>query len=82
MLWQIKVRDLTISVFPDYIAKIAQARAAFIEIRCQLHGIDSARYGLFHPARLHITFNSVEKDFVSVEETSIYVKPWFLGELQ
>ena len=73
-LRQIKVRDLTISVFPDHTAKIARARAAFNEVRRQLRGLDGARYGLMHPARLRITYNGVEKDFVSAEEASGYVK--------
>lgn len=73
-LRQIKVGDLTISVFPDHTAKIARARAAFNEVRRQLRGIDGARYGLFHPARLRITYNGVEKDFVSAEKASDYVK--------
>lgn len=73
-LRQIKVRGVTVSVFPDHTAKIARARAAFNEVRRQLRGIDGARYGLFHPARLRITYNGVEKDFVSAEEASDFVK--------
>lgn len=78
-LRQIKVKDITISVFPDYTAKIARARAAFNEVRRQLRGIDGARYGLIHPARLRITYNGVEKDFVSAEEASVYVKTMISG---
>ena len=78
-LRQIKFRDLTISVFPDHTAKIARARAAFNEVRRQLRGIDGARYGLIHPARLRITYNGVEKDFVSAEEASDYVKTLISG---
>ncbi|KAL7865919.1 hypothetical protein SRHO_G00111660 [Serrasalmus rhombeus] len=73
-LRQIKVRDQIISIFPDYTAKVARARAVFNEVRRQLRGIDSARYGLIHPARLRITYNGIEKDFVSAEEASHYVK--------
>lgn len=78
-LQQIKVRDLTISVFPDHTAKVARARAAFNEVRRQLRGIDGARYGLFHPARLRITYNGVEKDFVSADEASDYFKTLISG---
>ncbi len=46
----IKVRDPTISVFPDNTAKIARAWAAFSEVRWQLQGIEGARYGVLHPA--------------------------------
>ena len=78
-LRQIKVADMTISVFPDYTAKIARARAAFNEVRRQLRGIDGARYGLVHPARLRITYNGVEKDFVSAERARDYVKTLISG---
>lgn len=78
-LRQIKVADLTISIFPDFTAKIARARAEFNEVRRQLRGIDGARYGLFHPARLRITYNGVEKDFVSAEKASDYVKTLISG---
>ena len=78
-LRQIKVRDLAISVFPDHTAKVARARAAFNEVRRQLRGIDGARYGLVHPARLRITYNGVEKEFVSAEEASEYVKTLISG---
>uniref|UniRef100_A0AAQ6ABC2 L1 transposable element RRM domain-containing protein n=1 Tax=Amphiprion ocellaris TaxID=80972 RepID=A0AAQ6ABC2_AMPOC len=67
-LQQIKVRDLTISVFPDHTAKVARARAAFNEVRRQLRGIDGVRYGLIHPARLRITHDGVTKEFVSAEK--------------
>lgn len=73
-LRQIKVRDLIISIFPDHTAKIAWARAAFNEVRRQLRDIDGVRYGLIHPARLRITYNGVQKDFVSAEEAIVYVK--------
>uniref|UniRef100_A0A3P8PDL0 L1 transposable element RRM domain-containing protein n=1 Tax=Astatotilapia calliptera TaxID=8154 RepID=A0A3P8PDL0_ASTCA len=67
---QIKVGDRTISVFPDYTARVARARAAFNTVRQQLRGIDGVRYGLLHPARLRITYKGVEKDFVSAEEAT------------
>ncbi|XP_053487494.1 uncharacterized protein LOC128611752 isoform X1 [Ictalurus furcatus] len=44
-LQRMKVRDLTILVFPDHTAKIARARAAFNEVRHQLRGIEGARLG-------------------------------------
>lgn len=78
-LRQIKVRGLTISVFPDHTVKVARARAAFNEVRRQLRGIEGARYGLMHPARLRITYNGVEKDFVSADEASDYVKTLVSG---
>lgn len=78
-LRQIKVADMTISVFPDFTAKIARARAAFNEVRQLLRGIDGARYGLVHPARLRITYNGVEKDFISAEKAKDYVKTLISG---
>ncbi|KAF4073625.1 hypothetical protein AMELA_G00245440 [Ameiurus melas] len=63
-LQQIKVRDLNISVFHDYTVQTARARAAFNEVRCQLRDIEGARYGILHPARLRITYNGVQKDFI------------------
>lgn len=76
---QIKVGDRTISVFPDYTARVARARAAFNTVRQQLRGIEGVRYGLLHPARLRITYKGVEKDFVSAEEASDYVKTLISG---
>ncbi|KAF4092787.1 hypothetical protein AMELA_G00025050, partial [Ameiurus melas] len=73
-LQQIKVRDLIISVFPNYTVKIARARATFNEVQRQLCGIEGARYGILHPARLRITYNGVQKDFISAEEAGDYVK--------
>ncbi|KAF4083484.1 hypothetical protein AMELA_G00141840 [Ameiurus melas] len=64
----IKARELTISVFPDYTAKTVRARAAFNEVQRQLRGIEGARYGILHPARLRVTYNGVQKDFISAEE--------------
>lgn len=75
----IKVRVLTISVFPDYTSMVTRAQAAFIKVRQQLCGIEGARYGLIHPAWLHITYKGVEKDFVSAEEASDYVKTLISG---
>ncbi|KAL7857119.1 hypothetical protein SRHO_G00160180 [Serrasalmus rhombeus] len=49
VLEELRLRDLIISIFPDYTAKVARARAAFNEVRHKLCGIDGARYGLIHP---------------------------------
>ncbi|CAG5896880.1 unnamed protein product [Menidia menidia] len=70
---------MTLSVFPDYTAKVARARAAFNEVRKLLRGIDGARYGLIHPARLRITFKGVEKDFISADEAKEYVQTLISG---
>ncbi|KAL7880537.1 hypothetical protein SRHO_G00027910 [Serrasalmus rhombeus] len=73
-LKRINVEDFNIAVFPDHIAKTAKARAAFNDVRRRLRDIEGARYGLLYPARLRITNNGVEKEFVSAEEASSYVK--------
>ncbi|KAL7868203.1 hypothetical protein SRHO_G00095870 [Serrasalmus rhombeus] len=73
-LKRINVEDFNIAVFPDHTAKTAKARAAFNDVRRRLRDIEGARYGLLYPARLRITYNGVEKEFVSAEEASSYVK--------
>lgn len=47
---RVKVKDLTISVYPDYTAKVAHAQAAYNSIRQQLHKIKGLRFVLLHPA--------------------------------
>lgn len=73
-LQQIAIQGATISVFPDHTAKITRARATFYDIRGQLRNIEGVRYGILHPARLRITYNSIQKDFVSSEEAQAYVR--------
>uniref|UniRef100_A0A668TBT9 L1 transposable element RRM domain-containing protein n=1 Tax=Oreochromis aureus TaxID=47969 RepID=A0A668TBT9_OREAU len=73
-LQRIKVNNMTISVFPDYTAKTARARAAFADCRRQLRGIEGVRFGLLHPARLRITHDGVTRDFTSPEEANTYIK--------
>ncbi|KAL7870622.1 hypothetical protein SRHO_G00081190 [Serrasalmus rhombeus] len=65
------VNDLTISVYPDYTA--ARARAAFNDIRQQLHGIEGLRFGILHPAKLRITYKGVEKNFTSSDVSQKYI---------
>lgn len=73
-LQRIKVGDMTLSVFPDYTAKVARARATFNEVKRLLRGVEGAKYGLFHPANLLITYQGTEKKFTSAEEAKEYVK--------
>ncbi|KAJ8358038.1 hypothetical protein AAFF_G00042620 [Aldrovandia affinis] len=49
---RIKVKGVTISVYPDYTAQVAKARAAFNGVRQQLRGLEGVRFGIAHPARL------------------------------
>ncbi|KAI4889415.1 hypothetical protein NFI96_026775, partial [Prochilodus magdalenae] len=70
---RVVVNDLTISVYPDYTAKAARARAAFNGVRQQLRGIKDLRFGILHPARLRITYKGVEKTFTSPDEAQKYI---------
>uniref|UniRef100_A0AAR2KUE7 L1 transposable element RRM domain-containing protein n=1 Tax=Pygocentrus nattereri TaxID=42514 RepID=A0AAR2KUE7_PYGNA len=70
---RVAVNDLTISVYPDYTAKVARARAAFNDIRQQLRGIEGLRFGILHPARLRITYKGVEKNFTSPVDAQKYI---------
>lgn len=78
-LQRIKVGDKTLLVFPDYTQKVARARAAFNEVKRLLRGIEGAKYGLFHPAQLRITFQGSEKKFNSAEKAKEYVKTLISG---
>lgn len=71
---QIKVKDSTISIFPDLTARTAKARAAFNDIRRQLRDIPDIRFGLLHPARLRITRGDVTKEFTSPKDAAAFVK--------
>lgn len=73
-LQRIKMHNMTISVFPDHTAKTARARAAFNEVRQQLRGIQGVRFGILHPAKLRITYEGVQRDFVSPEEAKAYIQ--------
>ena len=70
---KIKVDDMSISVFPDFIPRVAKARAAFNGLRNQLRGLPGVRYGVTHPARFHVSFNGVEKVFVDPVQAQSYV---------
>lgn len=70
----IKVKDSTISIFPDLTARTAKARAAFNIVRRQLRDIPDIRFGLLHPARLRITRGDVTKEFTSPDEAAAFVK--------
>lgn len=78
-LQRIKVGNMTLSVFPDYTAKVARARAAFNEVKRLLRGIEGVRFGLFHPAQLRITYQGAEKKFTSPEDAKEYVKSLISG---
>ncbi|KAL6475770.1 hypothetical protein MHYP_G00168100 [Metynnis hypsauchen] len=59
---------MKLSVFPDFTAKVARARAAFNEVRAQLRAMEGIRYGTLFPARLRITHGGKHHDFTCPEE--------------
>lgn len=71
---RVTVGDSTISVFPDYTARTAKARAAFNDVRRQLREVPDIRFGLLHPARLRITRGGVTKEFTSPEDATAFLK--------
>ncbi|CAG5896886.1 unnamed protein product [Menidia menidia] len=52
----------------------ARARAAFNEVRRLLRGMQGVRFGIIHPARLRITYEGVQHDFVSPEKAKAYIQ--------
>ena len=68
-----RLRGINVSVFQDYSAKVARARATFNDVRRQLRDISGVRFGLFYPARLRITYGNVQRDFSSPVEAEKYI---------
>lgn len=71
---QLRYNGNPIAIFPDYTAAVAKARAAFTDVRKMLRGKPGIRYGLLFPARLRISHNNEEKEFVDVSKAMDYVK--------
>uniref|UniRef100_A0A3P9KMM2 L1 transposable element RRM domain-containing protein n=1 Tax=Oryzias latipes TaxID=8090 RepID=A0A3P9KMM2_ORYLA len=63
-----------ISIFPDYTASVAKARAAFTDVRKALHGRSGVWFGLLYPARLRITYKNNSKDFCDPVKAMEYVE--------
>lgn len=70
-----------ISIFPDYTASVAKARAAFTDVRKILRGQSNIRYGLFFPARFRITYQEVTREFVDHRKAMDYAKSILPSEL-
>lgn len=62
-----------ISLYPDFTASNAKARAAFNDVKKTLRGHQGARYGLLFPAKLRITFNGEDRLFLEPAEAMDYV---------
>ncbi|KAL1275018.1 hypothetical protein QQF64_027832 [Cirrhinus molitorella] len=71
-----------ITIFPDYTASVARARAAFGDVRRALRGRQGVRYGLLFPARLRISHDGEEREFRIASEAMDYVKRNILSETQ
>lgn len=71
---QLKHGGNPIAIFPDYTAGVAKARAAFTDVRKMLRGRRGVRYGILYPARLRITHDGEEKEFVDAAKAMAYVK--------
>lgn len=63
-----------ITIFPDYTATVAKARAAFTEVRKLLRDQEGVRYGILFPARLRITFRGDDREFTDPDKAMAYVK--------
>lgn len=63
-----------VSIFPDYTANVAKARAAFTEVRKVLRGQKDIRYGLFFPARFRITYQEETREFVDHRKAMAFAK--------
>lgn len=74
---QLKYKGNPIAIVPDYTANVARARAAFTPARKILQGKPGIRYGLLYPARLRISNNNVEREFVDANKM-YYIKKHIL----
>lgn len=68
-----------ISIFPDYTASVAKARAAFTDVRNLLREQRGVRYGLLFPARLRITHNGADKEFLDPDKAMAHVKKYIVA---
>lgn len=62
-----------IAIFSDYMAMVAKARAAFMDVRKMLQGRPGVGFGIFFPARLRISYNNEEKVFLDGAKTMDYI---------
>lgn len=71
---QLRHNGNPVAIFPDYTASVAKARAAFTDVRKMLRERSGVRYGILFPARLRISHNNEEKEFVDASKAMDYVK--------
>ncbi|KAL6455288.1 hypothetical protein MHYP_G00362830 [Metynnis hypsauchen] len=70
---RIKMDGMTISIYLDYTARVARARAGYNGVRQQLRGVEGVRYGILYPA-LRITHNNQGWIFSTPEEAQSYIR--------
>lgn len=63
-----------VTIFPDYTATVAKARAAFTEVRKLLCDRQGVRYGILFPARLRVTYKGEDMEFTDPDKAMAYVK--------
>lgn len=63
-----------ISIFPDYTARTARARAALNNVRRQLREIPGIQFGLLYLSRLRVMHDGVEREFKSLEDARSFIK--------
>ena len=64
----------SITIFPDYTATVAKARAAFTEVRKMLRDRQGVRYGILFPARFRVTYGGEDREFTDPDKAMTYVK--------
>ncbi|KAJ8349135.1 hypothetical protein SKAU_G00277240 [Synaphobranchus kaupii] len=63
-----------VAIYPDYMSSVAKARASFTDVRKLLRGQQGIRYGFFFPAKLRITHNNEDREFLDPDKAMDYVK--------
>lgn len=75
----LQLNGTSISIFPDYTANVAKARAAFTDVRKLLREQRGVRYGLLFPAQLRITYNGADREFLDPDKAMAYVKKYIVA---
>ena len=70
----LRLHEQPVAIFPDYTTAVAKARAAFTEVRRALRDKQGVRFGILFPARLRISYEGEDKEFVDPGEAMDYVK--------
>lgn len=70
---QLRFDGHPITIFPDFTASVAKARAAFTGVRKLLRDRPGVRYGILFPARLRISYKGENKEFLDPDEAMVYV---------